>query len=133
MSIFRRGVTFSVVFFLWLFVPPDGVSPSSAGTPIYTYKDDSGTATYTTELDSIPEKYRSRAVPLDFESSAPVGTGEQHAPSGDVRVVTASGEYRMGDHDTRTDAGRMAVEAAKRQALAQYAAYLASVTYGTNI
>jgi len=133
MSIFRRGVTFSVVFFLWLFVPPGGVSLSSAGTPIYTYKDDSGTATYTTELDSIPEKYRSRAVPLDFESSAPVGTGEQPAPSVDVRVLTASGEYRMGDHDTRTDAVRMAVEAAKRQALEQVATYLESVTEVKNM
>src|SRR5262252_3382940 len=133
MSIFRRGVTFSVVFCLWLLVPPGGVSPSSAGTPIYTYKDDSGTSTYTTELDSIPEKYRSRAVPLDFESSAPVGTGEQHAPSADVRVVTASGEYRMGDHDTRTDAVRLAVEAAKRQALEQVATYLESVTEVKNM
>src|SRR5215472_6681282 len=133
MSIFRRGVTFSVVFFLWLCVSPAGVSLSSAGTPIYTYKDDSGTSTYTTELDSIPEKYRSRAVPLDFESSAPVGTGEQHAPSADVRVVTASGEYRMGDHDTRTDAVRMAVEAAKRQALEQVATYLESVTEVRNM
>src|SRR5215470_4902678 len=133
MSIFRRGVTFSVVFFLWLCVSPAGVSLSSAGTPIYTYKDDSGTATYTTELDSIPEKYRSRVVPLDFESSAPVGTGEQHAPSVDVRVVTASGEYRMGDHDTRADAVRLAIEAAKRQALEQVATYLESVTEVKNL
>src|SRR5215813_4415557 len=133
MSIFRKGVTFSVVYLLLLCVPLVVVSLSSAGTTIYTYKDDSGTATYTTELDSIPEKYRSRVVPLDFESSAPVGTGEQHAPSADVRVVTASGEYRMGDHDTRTDAVRMAVEAAKRQALEQVATYLESVTEVKNM
>jgi hypothetical protein len=30
------------------------VSPSFAATQIYTYKDDSGTPTFTTELDSIP-------------------------------------------------------------------------------
>jgi hypothetical protein len=133
MSIIHGGLTFSGVFFLWLFVPAAGVSTSSAGTPIYTYTDDSGTPTYTTELDSIPEKYRSRAVPLDLEPSSPVGPGEQRSPSPDVRVVTSSGEYRMGDHDTRTDAVRMAVEAAKRQALEQVATYLESVTEVQNM
>src|SRR5215469_10115548 len=98
MSIFRRGVTFSVVFCLWLLVPPGGVSPSSAGTPIYTYKDDSGTATYTPELDSIPEKYRSRAVPLDFESSAPGGARKHREPAVEVRCVTSTGSYPMPAH-----------------------------------
>jgi hypothetical protein len=39
----------------------------------------------------------------------------------------------MGDHDTRMDAMRMAVEAAKRQALEQVATYLESVTEVKNL
>ena len=39
----------------------------------------------------------------------------------EVRVVTAQGEHRMGDRDTREDAIRLATEAAKRNALEQVA------------
>jgi len=46
----------------------------------------------------------------------------------EVRVVTAQGEYRMGDRDTREDAIRMATEAAKRNALEQVAVFLESIT-----
>ena len=46
----------------------------------------------------------------------------------EVRVVTAQGEYRMGDRDTREDAVRMATESAKRTALEQVATYLESIT-----
>ncbi len=46
----------------------------------------------------------------------------------EVRVVTAQGEYRMGDRDTRVDAIRLATEAAKRNALEQVAIYLESIT-----
>jgi len=109
------------------------VSPSFAATAIYTYKDDSGTPTFTTELDSIPEKYRSRVVPLDSDTSSPVEAGVPSPPPVTVQVVTASGEYRMGDHDTRADAVRLAVEAAKRQALEQVATYLESVTEVKNL
>ena len=109
------------------------VSPSFAANQIYTYKDDSGTANFTTELDSVPEKYRSRAIPLDSESSSPVESAVQTPPAAEVRVVTASGEYRMGDHDTRTDAVRLAIDAAKRQALEQIATYLESVTEVRNL
>ncbi|MFI5248163.1 MAG: hypothetical protein ACHQWV_06390, partial [Nitrospirales bacterium] len=116
---FGRMLTLSLVFV---------VSPSFAATQIYTYKDDSGTQNFTTDLDSIPEKYRSRVVPLDSETSSPADSGGQHPPATNVRVVTASGEYRMGDHDTRADAVRLAIEAAKRQALEQVATYLESVT-----
>ena len=100
------------------------VSPSFAATAIYTYKDDSGTPTFTTELDSIPEKYRSRAVPLDSDTAAPVEAEVTNPPPVAARVVTASGEYRMGDHDTRADAVRLAIEAAKREALEKVATYL---------
>ena len=46
----------------------------------------------------------------------------------EIRVVTAQGEYRMGDRDTREDAIRMATESAKRTALEQVATYLESIT-----
>jgi uncharacterized membrane protein YgcG len=46
----------------------------------------------------------------------------------EIRVVTAQGEHRMGDHDTKEDAIRLATEAAKRNALEQVAVYLESVT-----
>ena len=46
----------------------------------------------------------------------------------EVRIVTAQGEHRMGDRDTREDAIRLATEAAKRNALEQVAVYLESIT-----
>jgi Domain of unknown function (DUF4124) len=109
------------------------VSPSFAATTIYTYKDDSGTPTFTTDPNSIPEKYRSRVVPLDSDTSSPVEAGVPSPPPVAVQVVTASGEYRMGDHDTRADAVRLALEAAKREALEQVATYLESVTEVKNL
>ena len=48
--------------------------------------------------------------------------------SAEVRVVTSEGEFRMGDRDTKEDAMRLAIEAAKRNALEQVATYLESVT-----
>jgi hypothetical protein len=121
---FSKMLTLSLVFV---------VSPSFAATQIYSYKDDSGTQNFTTDLDSIPEKYRSRVVPLDSETSSPANPGGQQSQAANVRVVNASGEYRMGDHDTRADAIRLAIEAAKRQALEQVATYLESVTEVKNM
>jgi hypothetical protein len=108
-------------------------SPALAATQIYSYEDDSGTVTFTTELGSIPEKYRNRVAPLDSDVSSSAGIGMAIDASTSVRVVTASGEYRMGDHDTRADAVRLAIEAAKRQALEQVATYLESVTEVKNM
>src|SRR6185312_11552280 len=68
-----------------------------AGNQIYRYKDDSGTLNFTTELYSIPEKYRSEAVAMVPETPAPVRKDPV------LRVVSATGEYRMSDHDTRMD------------------------------
>jgi hypothetical protein len=102
-----------------------------AGNQIYRYKDDSGTLNFTTELHSIPEKYRGEAVSLVPETSVPIE--KPKSPSLALRVVTATGEYRMGDHDTRMDATRMAIEAAKREALEQVATYLESVTEVKNL
>lgn len=46
----------------------------------------------------------------------------------EVRVVSAAGEHRMSDRETKADAIRLATEQAKKQALEQVATYLESVT-----
>ncbi|MCC2640000.1 MAG: exported protein of unknown function [Nitrospira sp.] len=142
MSISRKGLPLLAGTFFCLFVSTLPLSPSFAGAPIYTYTDDAGILTFTTEWDSIPEKYRDRLVrrkagPASASSalpaSAPSVSVEPRVPSADVRTVRAAGEYRMGDHDTRTDALRLALEAAKKDALEQVATYLESVTEVRNM
>lgn len=46
----------------------------------------------------------------------------------EVRVVTAQGEHRMGDRDTKEDAVHLSTTAAKRNALEQVAVFLESIT-----
>jgi hypothetical protein len=105
-------------------------APAFADSQIYRYTDDSGTLNFTTEWDRIPEKYRHHAVPLELNLSVPVETPRVQPL---LRVVTSTGEYRMGNHDTRIDATRIAIEDAKRQALEQVATYLESVTAVRNL
>lgn len=141
MDISRERSALSAVTLLCLCTFGLAPLPGSAST-IYTYTEDSSTQAFTTELDSIPEKYRSRVVPMNFDSPPesqpapprasaeppPPISAEPQTPPANARVVTAGGEYRMGDHDTRTDAVRLAFEAAKKDALEQVATYLESVT-----
>lgn len=113
------------------------VTPLFAATQIYRYTDDAGTITFTNEVHHIPEQYRPRAVPLYTEITAMTGVvtpaPPEFQPEPMTRVVTVSSDYRMGAHDTRTDAIRMALESAKRQALEQVATYLESVTEIRNL
>jgi len=53
--------------------------------------------------------------------------------SAEIKTITATGEYRMGDNDTRTDAKRLALLDAKRLALEQAGTYLESVTEVKNL
>ena len=46
----------------------------------------------------------------------------------EIRTITATGEYRMGDNDTRTDAKRLALLDAKRLALEKSGTYIESIT-----
>ena len=46
----------------------------------------------------------------------------------EIRTIAATGEYRMGDNDTRTDAKRLALQDAKRLALEMAGTYLESIT-----
>lgn len=55
------------------------------------------------------------------------------AAAAEVRTLTATGEYRMGDNDTKTDAKRLALLDAKRQALEQVGTYLEGVTEVKNL
>src|SRR6058998_3893111 len=50
----------------------------------------------------------------------------------EVRTIAATGEYRMGDHDTRADAKRLALQDAKRLALEQAGTYIESITQVKN-
>lgn len=134
MNLSRRTATFPALFVLWLTAPAITASLSFASTQIYSYIDDAGVQTFSNEFDSIPEKYRSQLKQREFDAppaappAPPPVAAEPPSRSADARTVTASGEYRMGDHDTRTDAVRLAVEAAKKDALEQVATYLESVT-----
>ena len=104
-------------------------APAFAGSQIYRYTDDSGTLNFTTELEWIPEQYRNQAVPLELDHSLPVEPPAVQL----LRIVTSTVEYRMGMHDTRIDATRIAIADAKRQALEQVATYLESVTAVRNL
>jgi len=53
--------------------------------------------------------------------------------SAEVRTITATGEYRMGDNDTKTDAKRLALLDAKRLALEKTGTYLEGVTEVKNL
>ncbi|MGH8694473.1 MAG: hypothetical protein ACREVM_09645, partial [Burkholderiales bacterium] len=50
----------------------------------------------------------------------------------EIRTITATGEYRMGDKDTRTDAKRLALLDAKRLALEQAGTHIESITQVQN-
>lgn len=51
----------------------------------------------------------------------------------EVRTIAATGEYRIGDNDTRTDAKRLALLDAKRLALEQAGVYIESITEVKNL
>ena len=51
----------------------------------------------------------------------------------DTRSLVATGEYRMGDNDTRSDAKRLALLDAKRRALEQAGTYVESETHVKNL
>ena len=136
MDISRKQFRVSAAFLLCLSASPFLTPSLDAASTIYTYTEDSGTQAFTTELHSIPEQYRERVVPLNFGHAPetqpapppPPVSAEPPSPSENARTVTAAGEYRMSDYDTRNDAIRLAVEAAKKDALEQVATYLESVT-----
>jgi hypothetical protein len=137
MYLSQRARTFTVLFFLlWLTAAAFTAQLSFASTRIYSYIDDAGVHTFTNQFDSIPDKYRNQLTQREDEAPAaaePAVSTAPSPPSADSRIVTASGEHRMSDHDRRTDAVRLAVEAAKKDALEQVATYLESVTEVRNM
>lgn len=74
-----------------------------------------------------PPLHRTSSLFLGFFWLAAILCSAQTGQA-EIRIVTAQGEYRMGNRDTRDDAIRLATEQAKRNALEQVATYLESVT-----
>lgn len=132
MFLSRNALLLSTLCLLGL--SAQAITPPYGLASIYSYTDDAGVRNFTNQLESVPEKYRSRLTAQEFDSPSNSPVAPPHADtepprrSADSRIVTASGEYRMSDHDTRPDGARLAVEAAKRDALEQVATYLESVT-----
>ncbi|MBP8116781.1 MAG: hypothetical protein KAY09_03530, partial [Nitrospira sp.] len=140
-QVIRRGITMFLsrsslpyaTLFLLGFSAQAVTAPTSLAS-IYSYTDEAGVRSFTNQLNAVPEKYRSRMTALDLDlpptipEVPPPATADAPMHAADVRTVSASGEYHMGNHDTRADGVRLAVEAAKRDALEQVATYLESVT-----
>ncbi|ODT46337.1 MAG: hypothetical protein ABS70_00925 [Nitrospira sp. SCN 59-13] len=130
----RSALTSSALFLFCLSIFTLPTIPSFASTTIYSYTNDEGVQTFTNELESVPEKYRQQLTHRSFdtppapETPAPAVAPEARTRSADVRTITASAEYRMSDHDNRTDAVRLATEAAKQDALEQVATYVERIT-----
>ena len=76
---------------------------------------------------------RSYAVCLGLTALAVWMWPAPAAASAEVRTLTSTGEYRMGDNDTKTDAKRLALLDAKRLALEQVGTYLVGVTEVKNL
>lgn len=133
----RKILTCSALALLWLTASAITASPGFASTQIYIYTDDAGVQNFTNEFDSIPEQYRGRIAPREFDAppatpAVPATVQPSTAPA-HIRTVTGTAEYHMGDHDTRADALRLAVEAAKKDALEQVATYVERITEVTQM
>ncbi len=130
----RSSLTTSAFLGLWLSISTLPTISSFASTTIYSYTTDEGVQTFTNEPESVPEKYRRQLTQRSFEAEptveprSPAVAADPPMRSADARTIAASGEYRMGDHDSRADAVRLATETAKKDALEQVATYVESVT-----
>lgn len=67
--------------------------PAPASGDIYYWMDDQGTQHYTTRLESIPEPYRSKAVPLSLPTSppAPPEITPRSSPKGVTKISFTPG------------------------------------------
>lgn len=75
-----------------------------------------------------------RTCSMAVLAAGTIGLGLWATPvRAEVRTIAASGEYRMGDNDTRADAKRLALLDAKRVALEQVGTYLEGVTEVKNL
>ena len=135
----RTSLTISALLALWCSTSTFLAAPIFASTTIYSYTDDEGVQTFTNELETVPEKYRRQLTQPSFESETapasppPAIAADPLTHSSDARTIAASGEYRMGDHDSRADAIRLATESAKKDALEQVATYVERITEVRNL
>jgi tetratricopeptide (TPR) repeat protein len=83
----------------------------------------------------MPADQRAPKTPIaiGLTSLALAGLLATPPAAAEIKTITATGEYRMGDNDTRTDAKRLALLDAKRLALEQAGTYLESVTEVKNL
>jgi hypothetical protein len=67
--------------------------PAQALGDIYYWVDDQGTQHYTTRLESIPESYRSKAIPLSLPTSPPMPPEitPRSSPTGVTKISFAPG------------------------------------------
>ena len=67
--------------------------PAQALGDIYYWIDDQGTQHYNTTLESIPESYRSKAIPLSLPTSPPVPPEitPRSSPTGVIKISFAPG------------------------------------------
>ena len=67
--------------------------PAQALGDIYYWVDDQGTQHYNTRLESIPESYRSKAIPLSLPTSPPVPPEitPRSSPTGSTKISFAPG------------------------------------------
>ena len=134
MCLSRRLLTSAAILSFWFSGSAVLTSPTLAATTIYSYTTDEGVPTFTNELESVPEKYRDQLTQQDLDQQVarntppPAPAADSQMRSADTRTVNASGEYRMGDYDSRADANRLALEAAKKDALEQVATYIERIT-----
>ena len=134
MCLSGRVLTSAAILSFWFSGSAVLTSSTLAATTIYSYTTDEGVPTFTNELESVPEKYRDQLTQQDFDQQVarntppPAVAADPPTRSADARTVNASGEYRMGDHDSRADAIRLALEAAKKDALEQVATYIERIT-----
>lgn len=126
----RRFVTSFTCLLLRVAILSTIAASPVAATPIYTYTDEAGVQTFTNEFGSIPEQYRDQIAQREFgwPSSPPASDIHPSTPAGHTQVIRGTAEYRLGDHDSRADAIRLATEAAKQDALEQVATYVERIT-----
>ncbi len=130
----RTGLTSAALLALWCSASTFPAVPALASTTIYSYTNEQGVQTFTNELDAVPDQYRGQLTQRRFETETvpdrppPAVAAAPPVRSADTRTITAGGEYRMGDHDNRADAIRLATESAKQDALEQVATYVERIT-----
>ena len=85
--------------------------PATVGAQIYRWVDDNGVPHFADGIDSVPDRYRARAVPLGLKNapapgpSAPDAGGAKPGPSGGTTIRFTPGQRIMVDVRINGNAG----------------------------